>query len=114
MSEMSASCRHGPGGGAMDGTCVHSCTPHYGQRVSLVLFTHECVLRHVPERLAADAAALGVASVSAVSWEQFSALGIRALAREDDWRLTAALSEAAEAVLEGSQLPYYYCTVHCA
>ena len=91
--------------GPMDGACVHSCTPHFGQRVSLVLFTQECILRPLPERLSTAAAALGVASVSTVSWEQFSVLGMRALAREEDWRLTAALSEVAEAVLHVSQLP---------
>ena len=91
--------------GPMDGTCVHSCTPRFGKRVWLVLFTHECVLRPLPASLYSVAAALGVASESAVSWEQFSELGLLALAREADWRLTAALSEVAEAVLHVAQLP---------
>ena len=92
--------------GAMDGTCVHSCTPHFGQRVSLVLFTHEVALRPLAEDLVRDATDLGVAATTTTTLQECSALGLRALARVADWRHTNALSETAEAVLQVSELPF--------
>ena len=90
------------GVGAMDGTCVDRCTPHFGQRVSLVLFTLEVDLRPLPGRLLDAPKALGVDSSSEVTREQFKAFGIRSLAREEDWRLANALSEVSEAILNVS------------
>ena len=70
--------------------------------MSLVLFTHEVALRPLAEDLVRDA----MAATTTTTLQEFSALGLRALARAADWRLTNALSEMAEAVLQVSELPF--------
>ncbi len=62
------------------------------------------LLRPLPLRVAAGATALGLATTSPVTLQDFEARGVRALASLDERRFTNALSEVAEATLEGASL----------
>ena len=84
----------------MSGSSLHACTPFAGERSSLVLFSHEALLRPVPPDVSAKASMLRLDLVPSVSAEEFAAQGTRDKAKSSEWRFDAARCLVAEAAIE--------------
>ena len=84
----------------MNGSSLHACTPFAGERSSLVLFTHEALLRAIPPDVSAKALSLGLDLVPSVSAEASAAQGTRDKAKASEWRFDAARCLVAEAAIE--------------